>query len=97
MNRFALAGLLVALSSPASATAYCEIKTTADGFAALRAAPSRDARIVARMRAGDEVLLREGDSGVWRRVSWWRGSERLSGARPRATGFVHRSLVDLCG
>jgi hypothetical protein len=94
----AVIGLMSAMG-PASATAFCAVKSTADGFVALRAAPSPDASIVARMRAGDEVLLVNAPQGRWQRVRWWRGEERVTERRtePRASGWVNVALIEDCG
>lgn len=89
--------LFVAL--PASATAFCNIKRTSDGFAALRAAPDANARILARMRYTDEVMLGQGERGPWREVTYWRGQSRHADggfARGRP-GWMHRSLLGDCG
>jgi uncharacterized protein YraI len=98
MTRLLLAAtLLCALASHASATTFCEVRATSDGFVALRSGPSTSASIVARMRAGDEVLLGGERVGAWESVRWWRAQERLDGKPPRGTGFVHHGLVADCG
>jgi hypothetical protein len=89
--------LFVAL--PASATSFCEIKRTSDGFAALRAAPDAGARILARMRHTDEVMLGAGERGPWRQVTFWRGQSRHAegGFGRGQQGWMHRSLLGECG
>ncbi len=89
--------LFVAL--PASATSFCEIKRTSDGFAALRAAPDANARILARMRSTDEVMLGSGERGPWRQVTFWRGQSRHAegGFGRGQQGWMHRSLLGDCG
>ncbi len=86
-------------AAPAEATVFCQIKQTGDGFVALRSAPSATARLVARMKPGDEVLTVGDPSGAWQEVQWWRGEERLSpiGRPARATGWVNRRLIEDCG
>jgi hypothetical protein len=89
--------LFIAL--PASATSFCEIKRTSDGFAALRAAPDAGARILARMRSTDEVMLGAGERGPWRQVTFWRGQSRHAdgGFARGQQGWMHRSLLGECG
>jgi hypothetical protein len=84
---------------PAAATAFCNIKPTADGFVALRAAPSTKARIIARMTADDEVLIGQRRRGKWDEVTWWRGQDRLQKGFGASSGigWVHRDLLEVCG
>ncbi len=86
-------------AAPAEATVFCQIKQTSDGFVALRSGPSPTARLVARMKPGDEVQTVGHSGGAWQEVQWWRGDERLSpiGRPARATGWVNRRLIDDCG
>ena len=90
--------------TPAAATVFCEIKATRDGFVALRAGPGPNARLLQRMRPGDEVLLRPEREGAWQSVSYWRGGRFRSGRNPdgdppTAIGWMHKDLVapDSCG
>ena len=94
----AAAGLFLA-AAPAEAALFCQIKETRDGFVALRSNPSPEAKLVARMKPGDEVQTVGDPSGAWHEVMWWRGDERLSppGRKARATGWVNRRLIDDCG
>lgn len=96
----ALAGGVLTPSAPASATAFCNLKKTKDGFVALRAGPSADAKLLARMTVKDEVMIDEGQQGKWVEVTWWRGDDRLSkkhGGRGMH-GWVNGDLLgDLCG
>ncbi|WP_163595004.1 hypothetical protein, partial [Klebsiella pneumoniae] len=69
-RRAVLAGTVIvatlfAAQAPASATAFCAINQTSDGFVALRAAPDRNAATLARMKTGDDVMLRAGRRGAW--------------------------------
>jgi hypothetical protein len=109
--RFALAGLLVFTflvhAGPADATIYCSIRKTRVGFVALRAAPNAQARLVARMRVGDEVQTHE-RQGDWEFVTWWKGG-RWKGGRfeaQRHGGYdphngqgwmLQRFMADDCG
>ncbi len=72
-----LAGAGIVMSAaPASATGFCNLRPSPDGFVALRAAPSLSARLIARMRTGDEVLLGLRQKGRFVEVTWWRGQDR---------------------
>ncbi len=98
----AFAGVLLVTASaiPASATGFCVVRKTADGFVALRAEPHAGAKLVGRMRARDEVMLGEGEKGQWIEVTWWRGTERLNkGFEAHAgKGWVNRKLISSdCG
>lgn len=62
----------LACMAPANAALFCELLKSADGFVALRAAPDANAKLVARMRAGDEVQALEGRKGRWQEVRHWR-------------------------
>ncbi|MFX6040400.1 SH3 domain-containing protein, partial [Acinetobacter baumannii] len=86
-----------AVQAPASATAFCEVKQTSDGFVALRAAPDRNAQTLARMKAGDEVMLRDGRRGVWQEVLHWPAGTRVErpGASTGRRGWVHAQLIDI--
>lgn len=93
-------GSAIVSPAPASATAFCNLKKTKDGFVALRASPSPDAKLLARMTARDEVMIGEGEQGKWIEVTWWRGDDRLSkkyGGHGLA-GWMNRAFLDdLCG
>lgn len=96
----AAAGLVVVMTLPAAATTFCPIPKTRDGFVALRAGPSLEAKILARMRPGDEMMPTVEESGPWVKALYWHGSERLTRGfgKHRATGWVHKSLIpELCG
>ena len=94
----AAASLFLA-TAPAEATLFCQIKESRDGFVALRSGPSPTAKLLARMKVGDEVKTVGDPAGAWQEVQWWRGDERLSppGRKPRASGWVNRRLIDDCG
>jgi hypothetical protein len=104
MNRFhhAVAGLLLVVSGglvsavPAQATAFCEVLPTADGFAALRAAPSAGGRLIVKMPTGHMVQLdsTRDDAKGWRAVIY-RGAD---GRQPMKAGWVASRLIESeCG
>jgi len=114
MIRHVLAGLAVValatslVAAPAMATTLvCEVAETSDGFAALRAAPSREAREIARMKTGHIVQMRvdrEGEvirRGRWTQVMYWPGGEHVQPGQPEyrtgRTGWVASRLIDVCG
>lgn len=89
----------------ANATIFCDVVPTHAGVAPLRAAPAATARLIARMHAGDEVLLRddvEAKNG-WIFVTWWKGGrfkvKQSAGYDPsNGEGWVMGSqLADECG
>lgn len=95
----------MAPATAAHATAFCDVRNTRDGFVALRAGPDAKARLIARMRAGDEVLVRDDIAarGGWMFVTWWKGGrfkvKRETGYDPSdGEGWVRESLIgDECG
>lgn len=92
--------LMVAGPLPAGATAFCLVKATSDGFVALREGPGAQSRLLVRMRAGEEVLLREARRGAWLAVRWWPEGVRVTPegfARGGRDGWVHGGLVEDCG
>ncbi|QCK86442.1 SH3 domain-containing protein [Phreatobacter aquaticus] len=110
MRFFALALAATTLSlglgsGPAAATsAACAIKTTSDGFVALRAEPSPSGRLLVRMAAGHTVAMHHASPGQpsrrgqWVKVSHWADGELRAVGAPRGrTGWVHEGLLDDCG
>ena len=101
MRTVALAGflLLACGAAPSHATEFCLIRKTPDGFAALRAGPSLNPRLLARMKSGEEVQLAEGEQGRWREVVYWRGDDRLRKGYEAHTakGWVDGRLLRECG
>ncbi len=96
----ALIGASLFSPQPASATAFCQLKETKDGYVALRSGPGASTRLIARMKAEDEVLLGEGRKGDWQQVTWWRGDDRLVKGQDKVAGrgWVHRRLIaEECG
>lgn len=82
----------------ASASLFCLVPETADGFVALRAAPGAQGRLILRMRAGDEVQIIEGGRGGWSKVRHWPGDTRLAkGYEGFSEGHVARRFLRDCG
>lgn len=101
---FVAAIAAASIAREASATSYCEIRKTEAGFVALRAGPSDSAKLLQRMRPGDEVLLGQGKTGDWVEVTYWRGGRFQSGKNPQgdpptAKGWMRASMIadDSCG
>ncbi|CAN7635421.1 SH3 domain-containing protein [Bosea sp. LjRoot90] len=93
----ALLGLLVH-GGDARASLFCVVPETADGFVALRAAPSAQGRLILRMRAGDEVQIVEGGRGGWSKVRHWPGDARLANGYTGFTeGHAARRFLRDCG
>ncbi len=74
---------------------FCRVTRTASGFAVLRARPNDAASFVARMAAGDEVMMKRSQKGRWLEVIWWRSQTRhLKGFDSYAgKGWVRREFV----
>ncbi len=95
-------GILLAIE-PAAATVFCDVKQTRDGFVALRSAPDSKAKLVARMRFGDEVqaITATGNVNGWMQVIWWKGGRFKSGGpqydASSGKGWAHRKFIDECG
>jgi hypothetical protein len=90
---------LTAATLPASATEFCEVVKTKDGFVALRGAPDPSGKLIARMKGGDEVQLSQGKRGGWQRVVYWPAGDRITGGEKarKVTGWVNAKLIDVCG
>ena len=88
----------------ALATEFCDIKKTPDGFVALRERPDARGKLVARMKAGDEVMLNNvvAAKNGWTRVYWWKGG-RFQGQTVKGIeaadgqGWVNSKLLGECG
>lgn len=92
--------LVCAQSIPASASLFCYVKQSPDGFVALRKAPRVTASIVGRMKVGDEVQIGLGRSGNWIEVFWWHADDRLTKGfdKKAGRGWVNRRLIESdCG
>ncbi len=87
-------------ASPASATLFCPVMSTRDGFVALRDKPSMEGRIVVRMKSSDEIMLTNDEENGWIKVLYWPGDTRLAkGYGTHRSGWMHRRFVpkDECG
>ncbi len=96
----AISGGALVYPHSASATSFCPLKQTRDGFVALRSGPSPSAKLVGRMKAEDEVQLGQSRKGDWIEVIWWRGDDRLAKGFDKVAGrgWAHRKLIaDECG
>lgn len=82
-------------TSPASATAFCEVKRTSDGFVALRAGPGASAARIWRLKPGEMVQLdrtRPSPAG-WRAVIY-----RSEDGKIERIGWVSARLIEQeCG
>ncbi len=83
-------------AAPASATGFCNLRTSSDGFVALRAGPSPTAKLLARMKPADEVLIGLGRKGRLVEVTWWRGQDRHEKGYHAIAGrgWVHARLIE---
>ena len=94
-----IAATLTFATLPSQASEFCLIRKTADGFAALRAAPSLDVKRLARMKTGEEVQLVQGRKRRWREVIYLRGDDRLAKGYDAhsAKGWLDGRLLADCG
>ncbi len=81
---------------PASATSFCYVKKSPDGFVALRKQPRVSSPMVGRMKQDDEVMIGLGLKGNWMEVTWWHGDDRLTkGFNKRAGhGWVNSKYIE---
>ncbi len=97
-----LAVLLTAMlhSAPAHASLYCELIATRDGYAAVRAEPDRQSRMVMRV-ALDQLVALDPVKQPPARARDWVAVYVESGNPKRivARGWLHKSLLkpDSCG
>lgn len=99
--------LLALATGHAAATDVCVVQKSADGFVALRAAPSADAPLLARAKTGEAVVIQKsanGDllvSGRWVRVIHYPDTVVPQPSDPTfklaRTGWMHRRYVNDCG
>jgi hypothetical protein len=89
----------------ALATEFCDIKQTPGGFVALRERPAATGKLIARMKAGDEVMINNivAEKNGWTRVYWWKGG-RFQGQTVKGIeaadgqGWAKSKLIgDECG
>lgn len=99
MNRLFLTAAFgaFALASPASATSYCEVVKTKDGFAALRATPGASGKLLAKMPSESMVLLRGQERSGWAKVAWCREGQPEQDCKGQIEGWVNKKLIDVCG
>jgi Bacterial SH3 domain len=85
----ALAAMLLG-GAPASATSYCDVLPTRDGFVALRDAPRPAAQLIRRLKTGETVQIDSTEKlqGGWIKV-FYTGPDR-SLMQP---GWVNRRLL----
>ena len=83
--------VVIAVFSPASATVYCEMKATPDGFVALRNGPSPSTRLILKMRAGDTTQIAQGRKNGWTEVYHWKKS--IYDSQPKGRGFDDLGLA----
>jgi uncharacterized protein YgiM (DUF1202 family) len=91
-----IAGLASIMAAETHATAFCNVKSSKDGFVALRQGPSKTARLIGRMRAGDEVMLGLQQKGRWHQVTWYKGEDRHTKGFGAISGkgWVNVALID---
>ena len=72
---------------------------TRDGFVALRGSPEPAGKLIARMKASDEVQLAGERRGGWEKVIYWPAGDRIAKGESarKVTGWVNRKLIDVCG
>lgn len=91
----AFTGFMLAGTLPAFATVFCEVKATKDGFVALRTKPDAGAKLLLKVKSGDDVQLddtRKVTKG-WQPVIW-RGADRAG----NTAGWMRASLLSReCG
>jgi hypothetical protein len=91
-------GVLAAPRAAIAQTVYCRIQRTADGFVALRTGPTTSARIIARMRPGDEVVvINDQPAGrAWTEVLYWGRRVPYDRRPPFQQGFVYARYLVNC-
>jgi uncharacterized protein YgiM (DUF1202 family) len=94
---FFAAGVLLSVTGPAHATIFCEVLKTSDGFLALRAGPSVKAKLVFKIKSGEQVQVGLGRSGAWDKVIYYLKQKKSADPKP-LTGWVNpKFLSDECG
>jgi len=104
----AAAMLALCAAAPARAEVFsiCSVRETKDGFVALRAAPRKDAPVVAKMVPGQMTVLDVKNyklvkSGNWVSLSWYPGEVMPDPGEPGhdkiRRGWTSYELIDDCG
>jgi hypothetical protein len=84
----------------ASAIIVCWVQKTPDGFVALRAQPHDQAKLIARMSAGDVVHgdPEKSERNGWQYVTWWKMETHAKYSanfdKSDARGWVNARLID---
>lgn len=99
--------LLLAMPGPARATYVCAVMESAEGFVALRNAPSAQGKEIMRAKPGHAVVIMQkpnGDQitqGSWHRVFYYPGDvipEKTDPAYKNGReGWMHKRYVSDCG
>lgn len=101
------ASALLITASQASATDFCIVQKSANGFVALRSRPSADGALLVRAKPGEAVVIQKsaaGDqivSGPWLRVMHFPDTVVPQKTDPTfklgRAGWMHKRFVDECG
>ncbi len=93
-------------SSSALAHNVCTVKTTSDGFVALRDRPSSGSQMVVRMTPGDMVVIDKKGYELVASGNWWRASHYQGQVFPKPgdpefrnvrRGWVNSRFIIDCG
>lgn len=108
-HRFGLVAAIALMlsASRASATDFCIVQVSADGFVALRSRPSADGALLVRAKPGEAVVIQKsaaGDhvvSGSWLRVLHFPDTVPPAKSDPAfrlgKLGWMHRRYIVECG
>jgi hypothetical protein len=106
---FSLAAFVAVLlgAGQASATEFCIVQKSADGFVALRAKPSADGALLVRAKPGEAVVIQKSENGdqitssSWLRVMHFPDTVVPQKNEPSykrgRIGWMHKRYVDDCG
>jgi len=99
--------LLLLGASQASATEFCLVQKSPDGYVALRAKPGADGSLLVRAKLGEAVVIQkdaDGNqivSGHWLRVMHFPDTVVPPKSDPTykrgRIGWMHRRYIDECG
>ena len=87
-------------AAPASASLFCPVMKTRDGFVALRDKPGLDGKSGVKMKSRDEIMLTVDEQDGWIKVLYWPGETRFTkGYGSYRSGWMHRRFIppDQCG